>query len=197
MGADVAGDARQRVAPEDDFQGTVNLALGNEPGVLGHVLADGTLLGTGRGDAVKERQLRCDLGQVEGEVALFVAATLKRLGCGGFERREPVLGQLVQAGRPPHLHLGLQVVQPLDQTRVAAWLEQVGGGGDRPGAAGHYRRQVQGVGPSGVGNIELAVELLHQLVEQVHGDGVEGAARHVHLLAGQRVLVVGHGQRVA
>ena len=153
MGADVAGDARQRVAPEDDLQGAVIFALGNEPGVLGHVLADGALLGTGRGGAVKELQPRCDLGQVEGEVALFVAGILKRLGCGGFERREPVLGEVVQAGRSPRLHFGLQVVQPLDQTRVTAWLEQVGGGGDRPGAAGHYHRQVQGVGPGRVGNV--------------------------------------------
>ena len=49
----------------------------------------------------------------------------------------------------------------------------------------------------GVGDVEVAVELVQQLVVQVHRDRVERPARHVHLVARHALGVVVHRQGVA
>ncbi len=182
---------------QDDGQRPVVGALGDQPGVLGHILAHRALLHAGGSNTVKDVQPRLNLGQAVREVTLLVARLRQRAGGCLLQVGQLVPCQLIQAAGSLLSHIGGQVLQPLHHPRVAARLEQIGGGRDRPCSRCQDGARVQRVGPGRVGNVQVAVKLHRQLVEQVHGDRVQGPARHVHLVAGQLAPVVGHGQRVA
>ena len=73
----------------------------------------------------------------------------------------------------------------LAEALVAAGLEDGRGHGDRPDARAVDVLDVLGVRAAGVGDAELAVELLGDAVREVDGEREQRAAAHVHLLARQ------------
>ena len=107
---------------------------------------------------------------------------------------------LRQGGRPGRVHplpggVGDIQQRPADlaEPLVAAGLEDGGGHSDGPDARvkeGPHRVNVRA---AGIGDAQLALELPGQPGRQGQGQGVEGAAGHVHLLAGQ--LTGGHVHR--
>ena len=137
------------------------------------------------------------LGQAVLDVFLLVARILQRLGRGGFDVRQPVLREAPQVVAPRPVIAASMFSSHCSKRAIAARLQQVGAGGHRQRAAREDRRDVQRVRARGVGYTQVAVELVRQLVEQVHRDRIERPARHVHLVARHARLVVVHRQRVA
>ena len=137
------------------------------------------------------------LGSPCSKYALLVAGILQRLRRGGFDVRQLVLREGAEGVRAAGLHRRLDVFQPLPEARVAARLQQVGASRHGQRAAREDRRDVQRVRARGVGYAQVPVELMRQLVVQVHRDRIERPARHVHLVARHPRLVVVHRQRVA
>ena len=129
---------------------------------------------------------------------MFVVARIhQRIGGRGLDVRQLILGQFGQAGGALLGHRRAQVLQPLRHARIAAGLQQVGAAGDRQRAARQDGGDVHRIRAGGVGDVEVAVELVQQLVVQVHRDRVERPARHVHLVARHALGVVVHRQGVA
>ena len=129
---------------------------------------------------------------------MFVVARVhQRIGGRGLDVRQLILGQFGQAGGALLGHRRAQVLQPLRHARIAARFQQVGAAGDRQRAARQDGGDVHRIRAGGVGDVEVAVELVQQLVVQVHRDRVERPARHVHLVARHALGVVVHRQGVA
>ena len=196
--ADVARDARQRVAREDHFERAVVLALRDQPGVLGHVLLDRAGLDARRHDAIPESEARCDLREAVGEGRF----------AGSEGRREPprrqretfarrfrdqafrfaasaaviaasaLASHCVMRAKPPGFSRSVQPVTGIaPHERMAAMFSASA--------------------PAGVRHVQIAVERMQQLLVQRHRHRVQRPPRHVHLVAGQAPGVVAHRQRVA
>ena len=91
-----------------------------------------------------------------------------------------------------HVHAGeglkvqsVQLVSDLGEPLVAAGLQLGGGHGDGPDTAGEQLVDVEGVGTAGIREAQLPAKLLGHHGGHGGGQGEEGLARHVHLLAGQ------------
>ncbi len=197
MSTDVTGDVGQRIPIHHDVQRPVVLAARDQPGVGRHVLAYGALLHARGLDAIEKGQPRLDLGQRVGMVRFLVARRVQRCLGRLFQVRQPVAGQFRQTRDGPLAHLLRQAVQVLEKAGIAAGLQDVGHSGDRQRAGRQDLRHVQRVGAGGIGDVEVARELLGQLVVEIHRDGIERPARHIHLVAGEHVPVIGHGQGIA
>ena len=102
-----------------------------------------------------------------------------------------------------HVHPGeglevqsIQLVADLDEPLVAAGLQFRGGHGDGPDAAGKQLVDVEGVCAAGIGDAQLAAELLGDAGGHGGGQGEQALARHVHLTAGQLAGLHVHGEGV-
>ncbi len=160
--ADIAGHAGQWVAGQDHLERPVVLALGDQPGILGHVLLDRARFDARRDHAVPKAQSRLHLRQAEPGIVLLVARIDQRLGRSPLDVGQPVGCQLGQAGRAARCICASRFSSHWPKAGIAARLEQVRAGRDRRGAAGQDRGDVECVGAGRVRNAQVAGELVHQ-----------------------------------
>ena len=178
VGADGAGDEGQGVALEDDLQGPFVVARPGGHQIGRDILLNGAAAPAGGFEAVDEGHL---------PAVLPVGQGLDGLAAGG-----PGAGRLRQGGHLGGIHAGEggtaavhQLPADLAQALVAAGLEDGGGHGDGPDARVEQAPDVGSIGPAGVGDAQPAVKLRGDALSQGEGEGVQGPAGHIHLLAGQ------------
>ena len=107
---------------------------------------------------------------------LLVARIRQRCRRGSLQIGQSVAGQLVQAGQTLRPHFGFQNVEVLQESRITSRLEQVGGCRDGQCAGGQEGNGVERVRAARIRDVQVAIKLLDQLVEQVNGQGIEGAS---------------------
>jgi hypothetical protein len=90
----------------------------------------------------------------------------------------------------------LQLLADLFEALVAAGLQLGGGHGDGPDAALEELVNVEEVRAAGVAQAQAAIELLADPPGHLDGQGEQALARHIHLLAGQLVLLHVHREGV-
>ena len=189
MGADGAGDEGQGVFLADEAQGGVIPALAAQLDILRDVLLDGAAALAGGGEAVHQGHLLVELPPGQGFHGLDVVLVGPGRQGQGLDARH------VHAGKGLELH-GVQLVADLDEALVAAGLQFGGGHGDGPDAQGKQPVDVQRVGAAGVADPHLPAELPGDPGGHSGGQGEEGLARHVHLLAGELPGLHVHGEGV-
>ena len=178
VGADGAGDEGQGVLLGDELQSRGVQALSAKLHILGNVLSDGAAALT-RGDKavhpghtvlILASGQRLDGLEV---VEVGVAADAERLNGGGVGAMESGKGHI------------LDLFAHLAQTVVAAGFENGGGHGDGPDTGCEQLVAVKVFRAAGKGNAHFALELLGNAVAHLNGQGEQGAAGHIHLVAGQ------------
>ena len=174
--AEVAGDVGQRVSRHHHVEGVHEVALVDSVQVGGDVLLDGAARAAGRREAARERQRRghlVGLGRLDG-------LSVERVGLDGVVERGH--------GRGVHVRLACgtrEHARDLAEALVAAGLEHRGGHGDGPDARLVEAADIARIGTAGVGDAELARELLGDAAGEVDGERKERPPAHVHLLARQ------------
>ena len=178
VGADGARDEGQGVLLGDELQSRGVQTLSAQLHILGNVLGNGAAALT-RGDkAVHPGHTVLILAhgqRLDGleMVEVGVAADAECLNGGGVGAMESGKGHI--------LHLFAH----LAQTVVAAGLENGGGHGDGPDTGCEQLVAVEVFRAAGKGNAHFALELLGNAVAHLNGQGEQGAAGHIHLVAGQ------------
>ena len=178
VGADGAGDKGQGVLLGDELQRRGVQALSAQLHILGNVLSDGAATLT-RGDkAVHPGHTVLIFASGQGldgleMVEVGVAADAERLNGGGVGA--------VESGKGHILHLFAHLAQSV----VAAGLENGGGHGDGPDTGCEQLVAVEVFCAASKGNAHFALELLGNAVAHLNGQGEQGAAGHIHLVAGQ------------
>ena len=189
MRAQGARHEGQGVALQDDAQGVGVAALVVGAQVAGDVLVNGAVLAAGRGEAVHQRQLARHV-TLRHRLNGVLQALLARDG-----RHQRVHGSGVHTGKALGVN-ALQRFSHLGHAVVAAGLQDVGGHGHGPDARIHQAANVLRVRAAGVGDAQLALELVGNAVRQGQAQRVQGSAGHVHLLAGQLRPGHVHGEGV-
>ena len=178
VGADGARDERQGVLLGDEPQGGGVRALPAQLDILRNVLVDGAAALAGSGEAVQQGNLFIEFAAGQGLDGLHVILV------GPSRQREGLDADHVHAGEGLEVQ-SVQLVSDLGEPLVAAGLQLGGGHGDGPDTAGEQLVNVEGVGTAGIREAQLPAKLLGHHGGHGGGQGEEGLARHVHLLAGQ------------
>ena len=189
VGADGAGDERQRVLLGDELQRRAVQPLIAQLHILGDVLRDGAAALAGRGEAVDPRHLLLALTAGQGLDGLDMVD----VGVAGAAHIAD--GLRIRAGKGLIRH-GLHLLHHLVQTVVAAGLEDGGGHGDGPDARCKQLVAVEILRAAGEGDPHLALELAGNAVAHLDGQGEQAAAGHIHLVVGQLAPGGVHGEGV-
>ena len=178
VGADGAGDEGQSVALQDDVQSISQAAFANSGQVSGDVLLNGAAVAAGSVEAVNQGN------------GLAGVADGQRLD--GLQVQLVGSNAVIQSLDSSHVQtvpaLVTAVAQSfvdLSHTLVSAGLQNGGSHGDGPNACIEQILDVASFSTAGVGDAQLAVELIGDLTSQGDGQGEQRTAGHVHLGRGQ------------
>ena len=191
--ADPPEDRRQRIVLPGDRDRVGVAAFAHRAHVGGHVLVDRALVGARRFDAVEgpQRPRGLALERVDAPLGQHhVVAGRLGVGCevagGGatqiariLRRVAALLGlhhEVVEAGGTNLVHRGEGVVDVLEQTQVAAGLQQIRAHRDRPHPARQERCDVERVRPAGERHRQASFELGLELGCEVHRQRVKRPA---------------------
>ena len=189
VGADGAGNEGQGVLLGNELQGRAVQSLTHQLDVLGNILCDGAAALTGSGEAIQPRHLLLALPLGDGLDGLDMVI----VGVGGGTQLADGLGVRAAEGLVGHL---LHLLHHLIQAIVAAGLQNGGCHGDGPNAGIKELVAVEILCAAGEGDTHLALELAGDAMAHLDGEGIEGAARHVHLVVGQLATGGIHGEGV-
>ena len=180
VGADRAGDERQRVLFRDEPEGGEIFPAAAELDVFRDILPDGAAAFAGGGEAVKQRHSLRELARRERLYGLAVFCILPRCARERGDGFHVHLGEgLVFAGR--------ERFGDLRHARIAAGLQDGRCHGDGPYASFKERLDVLLIRAAGVGKAQLAAEFLRHAACHFDGEQVQRAAGHVHFRARELV----------
>ena len=189
MGAYGTGDKGQGVLCGYNLQCLKEQALAAQLYVFGYILTEGAAALAGGPEAVYQRKLLAHL-----PVRRFLYG-LNIVEIGGRLRGEPGHSLVVHAGEGLELAPVKQLAQ-LHHASVSAGLQYGGSHGYGPYARLKQLLYVEEVCAAAVGYAKRALELVCKAVGHLYGQGIQSAAAHVHLLAGQLVCLYVHREGV-
>ena len=178
VGADGAGDEGQSVTLQDDVQSISHAAFANSGQVSGDVLLNGAAVTAGSIEAVNQGNGLAgvtDGQRLDGLQVQLVGSNAVIQSPDSFH---------VQAG-PALVTAVTQSFVDLSHTLVSAGLQDGGSHGDGPNACIEQFLDVTSFSTAGVGDAQLAVELIGDAACQGDGQGEQGTTGHVHLAGGQ------------
>ena len=178
VGADGAGDEGQSVTLQDDVQSISQAAFANSGQVSGDVLLNGAAVTAGSIEAVNQGNGLA--GVTDGQRLDGLQVQL----VGSNAVVQSLDSSDVQA-IPALVTAVAQSFVDLSHTLVSAGLQDGGSHGDGPNACIEQILDVTSFSTAGVGDAQLAVELIGDAACQGDGQGEQGTAGHVHLAGGQ------------
>ena len=191
MGAYGTGDKGQGVLCGYNLQCLKEQSLAAQLYVFGYILTEGAAALAGSPEAVYKGQY---LVLAHLPVRRFLD-WLYIVEVGGCLLGKPGHGLVVHAGEGLELALVKQVAQ-LHHASVSAGLQYGGSHGYGPYARLKQLLYVEEVCAAAVGYAKRALELVCKTVGHLYGQGIQSAAAHVHLLAGQLVCLYVHREGV-
>ena len=191
MGAYGTGDKGQGVLCGYNLQCLKEQSLAAKLYVFGYILTEGAAALAGSPEAVYQRKL---LALAHLPVRRFLYG-LNIVEIGGRLLGKPGHGLIVHAGEGLELAPVKQVAQ-LHHAAVSAGLQYGGSHGYGPYARLKQLLYVKEVCAAAVGYAKRALELVCKTVGHLYGQGIQSAAAHVHLLAGQLVCLYVHREGV-
>ena len=189
MSADGAGDKGQRILLQNKLQGLGIFPLAAEFNVLRDVLADGAAALAWSGEAVDKGHLLIELPPGQGLDSLDVVLV-------AANREGKRLHLLRIHGGEGFKSQRLQLLADLLEALITAGLQLGGSHSDGPDAALEELIDVKEVRAAGVAQAQTAIELPADPPGHLDGQGEQALARHVHLLAGQLILLHVHRESV-
>ena len=178
VGANGTGDEGQSVTLQDDVQSISQAAFANSGQVSGDVLLNGAAVTAGSIEAVNQGNLLAGVTDGQGLDGLLVQSV------GSNAVVQSLNSSDVQAV-PALVTAVAQSLVDLSHTLVSAGLQDGGSHGDGPNACIEQSLDVTCFCAAGVGDTQLAVELVGDAAGQGDGQGVQGTTGHVHLAGGQ------------
>ena len=186
MGADRSRDKRKRILLCDDFQRFFILPCIHELQICRDILMDGTSFFTRSHETVKERHLFLHLSGRKGFYRLHVVRV-----------RPCVFGKLrgsLHAHACEYVIFFLKQGCHLSHTVISARLQERRRHGHRPDACFHDAFDIVIIRAARIGDAQFSVEFLRQLRRQGDGQRIQRFSGHVHLFAGELVLLHIHGE---
>ena len=182
MGADRAGDKRQRILLGDNVERFFIESLIRQADIFGDILSDRTASLTRRRVTVEERHslIRLARGQGLDRLCKMGIVPVELLPCGDLVRARTAKGRVLTAREQE---------RALMKAVIAAGLEDGRRHRDRPDARLIQREDIRLIRAARIGDAQLAVKFSGESARHLDGQMEQRATAHIHFLARQLVIL--------